>query len=243
VHRRLVILTCLAACGPYTAKPPSEPPVSVSLAATPPQFVPGERMTWHVFWRAVEIGEVDYEVGARAAHSRFQTNLLASAFGSAGYELATAFDVTGVRTATEVLTRKGETHRMMTSFDGASYRIADGEPRIAPGGGRLHTLHTALDVVRTWSKSKPRKPGYLWFTYQGKLSRLDVVTPVGDEALGLRALRVDGVVRALDRSTSADVSIWLAANSERAPLKLEIKSGGEQITAELVASTASFGTR
>jgi hypothetical protein len=112
-----------------------------------------------------------------------------------------------------------------------------------PGGTQLHTLQTALGVVRAWSSAKHAPAGYLWVLHQGRLFRLDVFRPARDEALGIRALRIDGVVRALDGGPSLAISLWLAANRDRTPLRFVIQGGDNRISAEVVESTASFDAR
>jgi hypothetical protein len=240
---RGITVLCLAACGAYRgpATPLPEPP-PISLAATAPQLVPGEQTSWRVFWQTIAIGDVELAIGTRDARTLFRTGGLANLSSPIRYELVTALDRGRVRGVSETLTSEGRTARTEATIDGASFTTREAGLRRVPGGSQLHTLHSALGVVRAWSTTKA-PAGYLWLLHQGRLFRLDVFRPVRDEAMGIRSLRIDGVVRALDGAPKTDVSIWLAANRDRTPLRFELQSEGNTISAEVVESTGSFEAR
>ena len=78
----------------------------------------------------------------------------------------------------------------------------------------------------------------------GALYRLDVEPPTRESLDGMRALRVEGVVRALaPTGDSADVTLWLADRADRTPLRVVVVARGERVVAQLSESTASFATR
>jgi len=243
IVRQLLVLGVVAACGahhgPAVALP--EPP-PISLAATAPAFAPGEQTTWQVFWRNVAVGQLELSIEPRQARTVFRTGALASALSSIRYELVTALDRGRVIATKDTLTVDGQTNHSDVLVDGAKFTPRDGKPGRVPGGTQLHTLHSALGVVRTWSTTTA-PAGYLWLLHQGRLFRLDVFRPTRDEALGIRALRVDGIVRALDGAPPMDVSVWLAANRDRTPLRFVIQSDGKTVAAEVIESTASLEAR
>ncbi len=233
----LVFASCAARGGPGAALPDPPP---VSLAGTEPALVPGEQTTWQVFWKTLAIGRVDLVIDAHQARTQFRTGALASALASVRYELTTTLDHGRVIAATDTLTVDGKPSHSEVAIDRASFTVAPGGMRPTPGGGQLHTLHTALGVLRAWSKQKRAPAGYLWVVHQGQLFRVDVFRPTREDVLGIRALRIEGVVRALDGSPALDLTLWLAANRDRTPLRFAISGGGTAVSAEVAESTASF---
>lgn len=238
--RRAVILLCLAACAgkPRTQALAREAPPA-ALALVTPQLIRGEEMGWAVWWQGVEVGHAELVTGAQDIRASFRTGTLASAIASIRYDMTTQIDLGHVRSTTEVTSRRGATERVDADLGAASFTLRGQVPRPTPDGRPLHTLTSALGVVRAWSQGTAPQ-GYLWFAHGGELYRLDVFPPVRDEALGKKALRIDAVVRAIDRSTTLDVSIWLARNTERTPLRFVVEEGSDRVSAELIESTTVF---
>jgi hypothetical protein len=237
---RLCALVLAMGCMRHGAPGPAivEAPPQV-LAAIGAQHVPGEHIAWDVFWQGMAIGHAELSAGARDARVTFRTGTLASALASVSYRLATVIEEGRARTVTEVLTRDGETRQIDATLGAASFTLRTAPPRRTPDGQPLHSLASALGVVRAWSRGTPAQ-GYLWLIHRGELYRLDVFPPVRDEALGHKAVRIDAVVRALDQSVTLDVSIWLAANRDRTPLRFVVEEGSDRVSAELVETTGQL---
>jgi hypothetical protein len=66
---------------------------------------------------------------------------------------------------------------------------------------------------------------------------------VRDDVLGVRALRVDGTVRAPHLGEPVTVAVWLAANADRTPVRLSLRAGAHLVAAEVAESTASLDAR
>jgi hypothetical protein len=238
----LALLLC-AACGPGRAGVARLPDPPRALADVAPRLAPGEQTTWNVFYQGVQVGRADLIVDDRAARTKFRTSGAARMLSAARFDLATALERGRVRGVREVLKLGREIERAEAVVDGASYTPPDGEARRVPGGTRLHTLHSALGVVRAWSADRPAAPGYLWVWSGGELYRLDVSRPTRDDVLGVKALRVDGTVRAPHLGERVSVSIWLAANADRTPIRFTLRSGSHLVAAEVRESTASLVAR
>jgi len=241
--RGAAVLVACAACGsvgPGTAPLP-EPPRT--LADLTPRLAPGEQSEWNVFYQGVQVGRADMIVDERAAHTTFRTSGAARVLTSAHFELATALDRGHARGVRELLTLGAKTDRAEAVLDGARFTPAGGDEQRVPGGTRLHTLHSALGVIRAWSADRTPLPGYLWVWSGGELYRLDVARPAREDVFGVRTLRVDGTVRAPHLDESVTVSIWLAANADRTPIRLTLRSGSHLVAAEVYASTASLEAR
>lgn len=233
-----VILIGLTACArrPGTqAAVPEAPPTALALTA--PQLHRGEEMAWDVFWQGMQVGHAELVTGAGEVRASFRTGTLASAIANVRYEMTTVVGQDRARSTTEVVSRRGTSERVDVDLGASSFTLRGHTPRRTPDGQPLHTLTSALAIVRIWSHTTAPQ-GYLWLVHGGELYRLDVFPPVGDEALGKKALRIDAVVRALDRSVTLDVSIWLARNADRTPLRFVVEEGGDRVSAELVESTA-----
>ena len=229
----VVVIVGLAACAGHGVRTEPLPEAApTSLATLTPQLVPGERITWDVFWQGMEIGRAQLGVDAREARTTFHTGALASALANVRYDLRSA-----AGHATEVLTHGGSTERTEVTIEEAGYRVDGAPERAAPGGGRVLTMTTALGVVRTWSRGAAPPPAFVWLVHRGELYRLDVFSPVGADWQGHAALRVDAMVRAFDRSTSVELSVWLAATPDRTPVRFVVRAGGERVSAELVDAT------
>jgi hypothetical protein len=244
-HSALALaLAACAACVPAAASPTPlpEPPPGL-LADTAPRLPAGEQTAWNVFYQGVQIGRADLIVDARVARTTFRTSRAARLLAAAHLELATALERGHVRGVRELLTQDGTTERSEAAIDGASYTPAGGAALHVPGGTRLHTVHSALGVLRAWSAGRAPGPGYLWVWSGGQLYRLDVARPVREDVLGIGALRVDGTVRAPHLSGAITVSVWLAANVDRTPVRLTLRSGSHLVAAEVYESTASLEAR
>ncbi len=196
-------------------------------------------MAWDVYWQGMQVGHAELVTGASDVRASFRTGTLASAITTVRYDMTTTIDHGRARSTREVLTRGSRTESVDAELGAASFTLRGHTPKPTPDGQPLHTLTSALAVVRTWSQT-PSAQGYLWLLHGGELYRLDVFPPVKDEALGKRALRIDAVVRSLDRTSNIDVSIWLARNADRTPLRFVVEEDGDRASAELVESTTSF---
>jgi hypothetical protein len=242
--RGILALVVCAACGaPRAGGAPIPEPPPRALADVAPRLPAGEQTAWNVFYGGVPIGRAELIVEGQVAHTTFRTSRAARMLAAVRLELATALERGRVRGVREVLTLGRQTERAEAIVDGASYTPAGGEARRVPGGTRLHTVHSALGVVRAWSAGRAPGRGYLWLWSGGRLYRLDVARPVRDDVLGVRALRVDGTVRAPHLGETVTVTVWLAANADRTPVRLLLRAGAHLVAAEVAASTASLDAR
>jgi hypothetical protein len=239
--RRLAVLLAIAGCGarsPIASPLPAPPPQALELS---PQLAAGEQTTWDVYLQNMPIGRAALAIEATTARTTFRTTRLARALSAIRYEHASAFDRGMLRGARETLAIDGATERTELAVDGADFTERDA-PGHVPGGTRLHDVHTALGVLRAWSRATPHA-GYLWLWLHGELYRLDVQPPTRDDILGVAALRVDGTARTPHRSSPIPISLWLARNADRTPLRLALSVDGNRVTAEVVESTASLDAR
>ena len=236
-----LLILVLAACGPrpISTTPLVDPPPT-PLPAAGIQLPVGEQMEWDVYWQGIQIGDADLSVLAGEAHTRFSTTMLAKAFAKVRYHLITTLDRGAPSAAREALTMDGESSTVSSQLEGPRYRIEDGRQLTVPGGSSLHTLHTALGSLRTWSRGDA-PPAYLWLVVRRTLYRLDVERPTKDEAVGHRALKIHGIVRAIDRSVDPiDLTVWLSTTPDRAPLRIVVVADGERISAELTETTSKL---
>lgn len=203
-------------------------------------LIPGEQMVWEVFWQGLEIGRAELRVGPREARSLFSTGTLASALANVRHELTTGLDVGPHRIAHELVVFDGETRKQDVTLDGARFQLDDAAPRTAPGGVHLHTLHSALGAVRAWSRLEAPR-AFLWLLVDGDLYRVDLERPAAEDSDLGRVLRIESTVRPLvEGMAPLDLTIWLAATTERTPVRFVVVSGEHRISAELTESTASF---
>lgn len=239
----VVLVAALAACAPRAgAKGPLVEPPPTPLPAAGGLPV-GEQMSWEIYWGGILVGNADLAVTQTEAHSRFSTTMLARTFAKVKYQLVSTIERGRPTGAREGLTMKGEASAVTAWIDGARYALDEGAPLTVPGGTPLHTLHTALGSVRAWSRAADAPPAYLWFVLRHTLYRLDVERPKQGEAQGHRALEIHGMARALDQSIDpVDVTIWLSATADRAPLRFVVVAGGERVSAELTETTARFAS-
>lgn len=235
----LLLSLFLAACGRGPGIP-IQPLPELVMAEAPAApiavrellLVPQERMIWDVHWKGLTVGRVELAVDGDEVHSRFRTGSVVSTVTSVQHELATVLDRVGARPASqrEALTVDGEARAIDAVFDGAGYRI-EGQPPHTVKHGSVHTLHSAIGVLRAWARPGA-KPGFLFVLFAGELLRLEVAEPVAEQ-LGDRAtLRIDG--RAVGGATPAIVTIWLRAGEDRTPLRIELASDDSRVTAELL---------
>ncbi len=238
-----VLVAALAACAPRTgAKGPLVEPPPTPLPAAGP-LAAGEQMGWEIYWGGILVGNADLAVTQTEAHSRFSTTMLARTFAKVKYQLVSTMEGGRPTLSREGLTMKGDASAITARIDGAHYTLDEGPRLTVPGGTPLHTLHTALGSVRAWSRADDAPPAYLWFVMRHTLYRLDVERPRKSEALGHRALEIRGMARALDQSIDpVDVTIWLSATPDRAPLRFVVVTGGERVSAELTETTSRFAS-
>src|SRR5665647_1101157 len=154
--RRAVLVLCLAACAhkPGTKAPLVEAPPTV-LALTPPQLTRGEEMVWDVFWQGMQVGHAELVTGARDLRASFRTGTLASAIASVRYDMTTAIDGGRARSTIEVMSRGGASERVDAELGAASFTLRGQVPKLTPDGQPLHTLTSALAIVRAWSQTSP----------------------------------------------------------------------------------------
>jgi hypothetical protein len=123
-------------------------------------------------------------------------------------------------------------------FDGASYAI-DGRFFSLPDGNPGHTLHSALGAVRAWAQPDAR-PGFLFIVHAGQLVRLEVARPIVEELQGTKTLRVECRVHPqTDQREPFAATLWLTDDPKRTPVRIEVTSAGEHVTAELFDTTAT----
>jgi hypothetical protein len=243
----LAVACAVAGCassagGPAVATAPSGPQPLPFVT----QLIAGEQMVWEVYWRGVLIGNASLDVDARRAHSKFATGILARALADVRYELTTKLDAQIAREASELVVLDGTTTRTELQLDGARYRMTREGTAISddvPGGTALHTLHSALGALRAWAAPNASR-AYLWLALRGKLYRLDATPPAAETLDGIRTLRVECVVRALDPTLEqVDVTLWLSTSPDHTPVRIVVETSGERIAAQLTETTATFATR
>jgi hypothetical protein len=239
MRRHAAALVFLLACEPQLVPTPLPPlavaraPVAIDVGTL--GLHPGEAMIWDVALRGMTIGRAELVVGDTDVRSRFKTGGLASAFASARHEMVTRLDRAAERpsSGSETLVVDGETRRVEVVFEGSSV-VVGGRAVAVPGGGRAHTLHTALGALRAWA-DPGAAPGYLYVVQLGRLFRLDVAQPMAEDFQGRRTLRIDGHIRA-DDADPISITLWLTADPTRAPVRIEIRTAAAQLTAELVSA-------
>ena len=236
----VLVALYLAGCEPPLAHQ-ALPELAAAARAPAPlaarlRLPPGESLIWTVSLHGLTIGRVELVTGPDEVHSRFRTGGLASSVASVRHDLVTGLDRAAARASTEreTLVVDGETTDVSATFDAAGYSVA-GRAHAVPGG--VHTLHTALGVVRAWAELDAG-PGYLFVVHAGKLFRLDLAQPSPAELQGTRALRVEGHIRPVAHDGDAfAIALWLSADPTRRPLRIEIRTDAAQLTAELVPAS------
>lgn len=207
-------------------------PGATPLAVRELLLVPQEKMIWDVHWKGLTVGRAELAVEGDEVHSRFRTGAVVSTVTKLEHELATVLDRTGARPASqrESLVIDGVPRTLDATFDGAGYRIT-GQPPQTIKRGHVHTIHSALGLLRAWAQPGAR-PGFLIVLLAGEAIRLEVAEPVAELLQDRAALRIDA--RAVGGASPATVTIWLRAGEDRTPLRIELASEDTRVTAELL---------
>lgn len=240
--RSFALVIALAACTPtpggvVAPRSPRDGALPLPAAGL---LASGEQMVWDVFWQGIAIGEASFAVTGNEVTASFATGRMARTFAKVRYDLRSTLVDRVVRRAVEQVEVRGETEHADVAIDGAHYAIHGGARGEVPGGTPLHTLTSVLGAVRAWAAPSAGR-AYAWVIIEGSLYRLDVEPPVRDAPDEMHALRVEGVVRALDPTgESADVTLWLAESPDRTPLRVVVVARGERVVAQLSESTATF---
>ncbi|MFN0253537.1 MAG: DUF3108 domain-containing protein [Kofleriaceae bacterium] len=196
----------------------------------------GESFAWNVKFHGVSIGRAEIAVGDQEVRSRFETNALASSFARVKYELVSVIDRNGHRPmgANELAEIEGEATMTNASFDGRSYAI--GEPPVSHSipDGNVHTLHSALGVIRGWAQPQARG-GVLHVLVGGKIFKLVLSRPIPEDLHSAPAIKVSGRVAPLEGSGPAiSFAMWVTNTPARVPLRVEVNGDGKTITAEMI---------
>lgn len=182
----------------------------------------GETLIWEVSVHGLTIGRAELVSGADEIRSRFKTGGLASSVSSVRHDLVTGIDRGAARATTE---------RETLVVDGETTEVAAAVPE------GVHTLHSALGVVRAWA-APGAAPGFLAIVHAGKAFRLELAEPSPGELQGSRALRVDARIAPVGHAAeSLAIALWLSADPAHRPLRIEIRSEAGQVTAELVPAS------
>lgn len=213
--------------------PLAAPAIPLAIAVPMLRLVPGETMIWDVQWRGLTIGRAELVVDEEAIHSKFATGTLASSVARAKHQLVTVLDRGGSRpvSASDILELDGTTTHVDMAFHGNA--IGGTKEQRIPDGNVPHTLHSALGVIRAWA-SAGAPAGFLFVVHAGEVARLDVTQPVEELLRDTPTLKIEGTLR-VGGDTIA-IAIWLSADHQRMPLKIELSADDEKIIAELIAS-------
>lgn len=196
----------------------------------------GESFAWNVQFQGLSIGRAELAVGEQEVRSRFETNALASSFARARYELVSVLDRNAHRPigANESVEVDGETTTTAASFDGKSYMI--GTPPVAHSvpDGNVHTLQSALGVIRGWAQPQA-KGGVLYVLVAAKIYKLVLSRPIPEDLYSSPAIKVSGRVTPLEgNGPSISLAMWVTNTPARMPLRIEVAGDDKQITAELI---------
>lgn len=233
----ILIAGCARDAGvPIRPLPPlvAQQPQTAPLAAAALLLDPGEQLIWEVHWKGVTIGRIELAVTGDEVHSRFATGALASSVTAIRHELATTLDRAHAlpRSQHETLTVDGAARTIDAAFSSAGAAITEGAARHSLAGARMHTLHSALGALRAWARLGAA-PGVLTALFAGEPLRLDVEAPVAESLLDRDTLRI--TARAKTGADAAVITVWLADDAARAPLRIEISNGDTRATAELIS--------
>ncbi len=198
----------------------------------------GESFAWNVQFQGLSIGRAEIAVGDQEVRSRFETNALASSFARVKYELVSVIDRDAHRPigANEISELDGEATTTNATFDGKSYAI--GEPPISHSvpDGNVHTLQSALGVIRGWAQPQARG-GVLHVLVAGRIYKLVLSRPIPEDLYSSPAIKVSGRVAPLEGSGPAiSFAMWVTNTAARTPLRFEVNGDGKTITAELIDS-------
>lgn len=196
----------------------------------------GESFAWNVQFQGLSIGRAELAVGDQEVRSRFETNALASSFARVKYELVSVIDRDGHKPmgANESIEADGESTRTSATFDGRSYSV--GEPPVTHTvpDGNVHTLQSALGVIRGWAHPSARG-GVLHVLVGGKIYKLVLSRPIPEDLYSSPAIKVSGRVSPLEGSgPSISLAMWITNNPARIPLRIEVAGDDKQITAEMI---------
>ncbi|HEY4057849.1 MAG TPA: DUF3108 domain-containing protein [Kofleriaceae bacterium] len=239
----LLLSLPLLACGPAVGFAPKPLPDLVAttstlgpLAAKDLVLNTGESLAWDVSVQGLSIGRAEMAIGEQEVRTRFETNMLASAVAKAKYDLVTVIDRTAQRPigANENIEVGGERTSTNASFDGKTYSIGDPpEPHAVPDGN-VHTLHSALALIRGWAEPQAQG-GTLYVLVAGKIFQLTMSRPIFEELHSSPAIKVIGKITPLEGSApTASIAMWLTNTPAKTPLRIEIVANDKQITAELI---------
>ncbi|MGE0397244.1 MAG: DUF3108 domain-containing protein [Kofleriaceae bacterium] len=196
----------------------------------------GESYAWNVQFQGLSIGRAEVVVGDQEVRSRFETNALASSFARVRYELVSVLDRNAHRPlgANETAELDGETTTTNASFDGKSYSL--GQPPVAHSvpDGNVHTLQSALGVIRGWAQPQARG-GVLHVLVGGRIHKLVLSRPIPEELYSAPAIKVSGRAAPLEGSGApVSFAMWITNTPARVPLRVEVNGDGKTVTAELI---------
>jgi hypothetical protein len=189
---------------------------------------PGEFLIWDIHAQGFTIARAELEVADGKVFSRVRTGRLASTFARVSHDLTTRFGAGRALHAIEMLDVDGDRTSMTARFAGSRVEI-ETRALAVPGGNSGHTLHTALGAIRAWASPQARR-GFLYIVHAGEIFTLDVAQPMRETLQGAPTLRIEGRIR----EQAIGLTIWLR-ESDRVPVRIEIRADGATITAELVA--------
>ena len=225
MHRALLAFAvALAGCTgepPLAVKPlpplvaPAPPPAQVEvheIVVRELGLASGEHWIWEVRVRGFSIGRAELVVGDQRVESRFRTGALASAVAHVAHDLVTTIDHATARpsSANERIDTEGKLRQFTTQYAGTT----------------SHSFHTALGAIRVWARTGA-PAGFLHVTHADQVFRLELAAPVTRHGM----LRVDGKVLGDD----VDLALTLWLDAAHRPKRIEIRDGGERVTAELIS--------
>jgi hypothetical protein len=230
---RLAILVVLCACEP-TFQPHARPVLVVpdaprAIRVPELRLVPGELLIWDIHAQGFTIARAELQVADGKVFSRVQTGRLASSFARVSHDLTTRFAPGRALHAIEMLDIDGDRTGMTARFEGPRVEL-EARALVVPGGNLGHTLHTALGAIRTWAHPEARR-GFLYIVHAGEIFTLDLGQPMREMLQRTPTLRIEGRIRA----PAVGLTIWLR-ESDRVPVRIEIRADGSTLTAELVAA-------
>lgn len=196
----------------------------------------GESFSWNVQFQGLSIGRAEIAVGDQEVRSRFETNALASSFARVKYELVSVIDRSGRRPmgAHEIAELDGEATSIDATFDGRTYAFGQPPASHSVPDGNVHTLQSALGVIRGWAKPQARG-GVLHVFVGGKIYKLVLSRPIPESLYSAPAIKVSGRVAPLEGSGPAiSFGMWITDTPARVPLRIEVNGDGKTITAELI---------
>lgn len=198
----------------------------------------GESFAWNVQFQGLSIGRAEIVVGDQEVRSRFETNALASSFARVKYELVSVIDRNAQRPigANELAELDGEATTTNASFDGRTYAIGEPPVQHSVPDGNVHTLQSALGVVRGWAAPQARG-GVLHVLVGGHIYKLVLSRPIPEELFSSPAIKISGRAAPLEGSgPSVSFAMWVSDTTARVPLRIEVAGDGKTITAELIDS-------